>query len=52
MKNNSKKMHFLMMKQKTIDREKLVYKKKKKNTYDFRIFSIIRTFGEDICIRW
>ena len=31
-----------------VDREKLRYKEASKKTYDFRIFNIIRTFGEDI----
>ena len=31
----------------TIDRQKIVYKSNK-NTYDFRNFQTIRTFGEDI----
>ena len=34
--------------EKNVDRENLIYKKNK-HTYDFRKFSTIRTFGEDIC---
>ena len=33
--------------EKTIDQEKLIYKSNK-NTYDFRRFQTIRTFGEDM----
>ena len=33
--------------EKTVDREKLIYKTNK-HTYDFRKFNTIRTFGEDI----
>ena len=32
----------------TIDREKLIYKASEKNTYDFRKFKAIKTFGKDI----
>ena len=35
--------------EKNVDREKLLYKASE-NTYDFRIFNTIRTFGEDIYI--
>ena len=33
--------------EKNVDREKLIYKTNK-HTYDFRKFTAIRTFGEDI----
>ena len=47
MMNQKKEIEKIVKIEKTIDREKIVYKASG-NTYDFRKFQTIRTFGNDI----